>query len=140
MTNQNLLYLQVVDLAERCFLKEVLLWRAFRRLPVFIPGEKGDARFSYDYYEYQPFFEDYPITDTECAFAGLRISPEYQCLINNEYILSVAFYDGILSRDGLLLEDKEMLMAERERAVEHEKDVLVWREEYESFIDYCESG
>lgn len=136
MTNHNLLYLKAVDIAERCFLKEVLLWRAFRRLPVFIPGERGDARFSYDNDEYDPFFDDYPISPGECDFAGLPISPEHEYLASDEYFSSVSFYDSILSRDELFSDERRKLVAERERAVEHEKDVAAWKNEDEDFIDY----
>ena len=128
--------LEATQLAERCFLSEILHWLAFRRLPISkytLDGE--EARFSGD--ESPASFDDV-VTDTECAFAGLPPNPEYAAMLADPRPLGLDYYDALLRYD---LEETELnkLRQERAQAVEFHHNVAVWQASYDAYLEYFEA-
>jgi hypothetical protein len=125
--------LKATQLAERCFLSEILYWLAFRRLPISeftLDGE--EARFSGD--ESPASFDDV-VTDTECSFAGLPPNPEYAAMLADPWPHSLDYYDALLRYD---LEETELnkLRQERAEAVEFHHNVAVWQASCDAYLEY----
>jgi hypothetical protein len=125
--------LQALELAERCFLSEILHWLAFRRLPISeytLDGE--DARFFGDK---SPASFDDVVTDTECTLAGLPPNPEYEALLAERWFHDLDFYETMLA---LNLEETELnkLRQERAEAVEFHNNVAVWQASCDAYLEY----
>ena len=125
--------LQASQLAERCFLSEILHWLAFRRLPINeYTGDGEDARFFGD--ESPASFNDV-VTDTECTFAGLALNPEYAASLADRWFHGLDFYEAMLRYD---LEETELnkLRQERAEAVEFHHNVAVWQASCDAYLEY----
>jgi hypothetical protein len=125
--------LEATQLAERCFLSEILHWLAFRRLPIseYI-GDGEDARFFGDE---SPASFNYVVTDTECTFAGLALNPEYAALLADRWFHDLDFYEAMFRYD---LEETELnkLRQERAEAVEFHHNVAVWQASCDAYLEY----
>src|SRR4051794_12561800 len=87
-------YLQPVQLPERCFLGEVLFWMAFQRLPVAIYDPKGrDIRAEFD--GLQTGFPERSITDEEAKRAGIPPDPEFRAWMEDRVTSPPSFYDDL---------------------------------------------
>jgi hypothetical protein len=125
--------LQAAQLAERCFLSEILHWLAFRRLPISkytLDGE--EARFSGD--ESPASFSDV-VTDTECTFAGLALNPEYAALMAGRWFHELDFYEKLLAVDQ---EETVLnkLRQDRAEAVEFHHNMAVWQASCDAYLEY----
>jgi hypothetical protein len=128
--------LQSAELAERCFLSEILHWLAFRRLPISeYTGNGEDARFSDEEgYESPASFNDV-VNDTECTLAGLAPNPEYAALLADRWFHDLDYYEKTLALD---LKETELnrLRQERAEAVEFHHNVAVWQASCDSYLEY----
>jgi hypothetical protein len=134
----RMIFLQPVELPERCFLQEVLFWVAFQRLPI--------ANFTLDGVEFRASDEiggyavELPDTiyldDDECARAKIPPDPHFAQLIGERTSLSVEHYDKFLARNDLGEATRAELEAERNDAVEFEKACTAWEPYYATAIEY----
>jgi hypothetical protein len=119
-------FLQPVELSEKCFLHEVLLWVAFRRLPIAVYSaeeevELRDAERELDSYGYAADHPDIfqPLTDQECAGAGLPPDPRLVALLG-----------------GVPTEVEKSNFWDKEEALQHQREMQEWRPKYELVIEY----
>jgi hypothetical protein len=135
-------FLQEVYLTERCFLYEVLLWRAFGRIPVamHLEGEDDwriseDIRDSYD----APIPDDYFFSAEECSFAGIGNDPRNE---EENYLISDSrHYDQmieLLSESGNS-DELENQKNERKKAERLEASLAEWGLEFDDCVDEFKS-
>jgi hypothetical protein len=128
--------LQAVELAERCFLSELLDWLAFRRLPLALFTINGEeARFSDESGYEAGGLLDRMVTDTECAAAGLPPNPEYVAVLAGQHFHDLDFYDKMLA---LRLEEGELetLRKQRVEAVEYHRRMAQWQVSLDNYLEY----
>jgi hypothetical protein len=140
--------LQPVEMAERCFLHEVLYWLAFKRLPLAQYSLNGDqARFSDekgDGYGAPASFRE-AVTSTECALANLPPNPEYLAEVAGRFFYHLDHYDEKLSwklKDEDQAEEHRRLEAyrrERVEAVEYYQRLAEWPGLCDSYLEYFKS-
>jgi hypothetical protein len=129
-------FLQPVNLPERCYLEEVLMWVAFQRLPVaFYSLDGKDVRES-DEMEYEPAVAESQLTEDETRRAGIPPDPNWVALLEGNHLLSVAHYDKYLAESNLDAELREKWTAEREASRIFENKCEAWRPLYEQAIEY----
>lgn len=91
--------LSKIDPSKKCYLFEVLLWRAFGRFPEMHYGISGkDWRFDEDSRDdyAAPIPDGLELTDEECRFANLPNDPRMTALLERGGYHDVEFYDGLL--------------------------------------------
>ena len=92
-------FLQAVDVPERCFLGEVLLWVAFQRLPTSLYDDDGqDVRDTTEASGLIPEIPEWVITEDETKRADIPPDPEYLALMGERPTSPPAFYDDLLKR------------------------------------------
>jgi hypothetical protein len=129
------IFLQPVDVPERCLLKEVLFWVAFQRLPIAAYTLNGkEVRDSDEVDEFEK--TDSVLTEDETARAGIPADPDWVALSQERTTLYVASYDHLLSKNDLDDEERRKLEIEREAAIAYEKDRESWTPHYERAIEY----
>jgi len=92
--------LRRIDPPEKCYLSEVLLWRAFGRFPEFQFDNSGkDWRFESDVRDgYRaPIPDGFELTEEECRYAGLPDDPQITALLEHGGYLDLEHYDRILT-------------------------------------------
>jgi hypothetical protein len=116
------------ELAECCFLSELLYWVALKRFPLAIYDVEGsEFRFSSECELYANSAIESPVSDAECEFAGLPFNPRYRALIEERTILDAKLlqemekYVEVLS--GV---EREDMIARRQQAFATLKEVEVW--------------
>jgi hypothetical protein len=132
-------FLQRVDVPEICFLKEVLFWVAFRRLPVAIYDLDGnEKRNGTEIGGYAVELGDDPdwLEDEECATANIPPDPRYAAAIRGDTSLSVKHYNDQLGRFKNDNPSWQRLNKERDEAVAFEKEMESWSLQYEDAIEY----
>jgi hypothetical protein len=128
--------LQAIDLAENCFLSEVLLWLGVKRLPLAMNGVEGDEfRFSDENDVTTSELKQQEISEIECNLAGLPPNPVCMSLKNDTYRSNVEFYDKMLKHD-LSDEHLEKLKAERGEAIELASSMAEWQARYDEYMAY----
>jgi hypothetical protein len=133
-------FLQPVDVPERCFLHEVLLWVAFGRLPVAVYTDKGhDIRESQELGDIGGYAIDFigssSFSEEETERAGIPPDPSWQLLLEGKSDLPVVQYDNLLEYD-LEDADRSRLLVERDEAKKFEADYAAWTPHYERAIEY----
>jgi len=131
------IYLQPVQVPERCYLGEVLLWVAFQRLPIAIlvdDGEElretteiGGLTIEVPYWE---------ISEEETKRANIPPDPTYLALIEGKSTLLPAFYDDFLKRYDPEPDQRARLEKERAEAESYLQECVAWRPHYERAIEY----
>jgi hypothetical protein len=131
-------FLQQVDFPERCFLKEVLYWVAFQRLPLAFYNEDGhESRETEEIGDYAVDLRELPLSEDETARIGIPPDPDWLDLTgNSEYIHSLSFIDSLLAKSDLDAEARKSLEAERERSVKQNKEITTWLALYNRAIEY----
>jgi hypothetical protein len=132
-------FLQRVDVSEICFLKEVLFWVAFRRLPVAIYDLDGtEKRNGMDIGGYAVELGDIPdwLDDEECVIANIPSDPRYAAAIRGDSSLSVEDYNDLLARIETNNPRWLPLNKERDEAVAFEKEMEPWLLQYQDAIEY----
>jgi hypothetical protein len=133
-----MIFLQAVDLPERCFLQEVLFWAAFQRLPIVMYDDRGtEIRDSDEFedYEVDSYGGDF-IDEDECTRAGLPIDPRYTAIMEDGVTPSVEHCDRLLSIVKLEDSDRADLESQRRQALAFEQSLTEWQEKYNSVIEY----
>jgi hypothetical protein len=131
-------YLQAVDVPERCFLGEVLLWVAFQRLPT--------SLFSYDGKELRETTEvgglaveipaDWGISEEETKRANLPPDPYYLAMIQERSTQLPAFYDDLLKRYDPDPGERARIAEERAKAEVYQRECDQWEPLYLQAIEY----
>ncbi len=128
--------LEPVELAERCFLTEVLYWLAFRRLPLaqYVDDNEEDERFSsWNRFRATDVLR-LEVTDAECDFAGLSPNPEH----GHEGLEEVETYDAMLACD-LREDQRKWYEGFRAEAAALKPMMESWRELIEIYCAYFKS-
>jgi hypothetical protein len=129
-------FLQAVDVPERCFLGEVLLWVAFQRLPVsFYDNDGGDIRDTTEAGDLIAEIPDWVITEQETRHANIPPDPEYLALMGERPTSPPAFYDDLLKLD-LEPEDRARVEEDRAAAELYQRECEAWGPLYERAIEY----
>jgi hypothetical protein len=131
-------FFQPVVLPERCFLREVLCWLAFQRLPIFETDHEGtDLRESTEIGGYVIEVGDSFIDADECKRANIPVDPKYLALVEGRTMLSVSHYDEMLKKypntDKAFRQEMEN---EREEARKFENECEAWKPHYLRAIEY----
>jgi hypothetical protein len=131
------IFLQAVDIPERCYLGEVLLWVAFQRLPI--------AFYDYQGREFRDTREaggllievpDWVISEEETKRANIPPDPTYLALTQDRSTLLPDFYDDLLKRYDPEPDQTARLAKERAEAEIYQADCAAWRRCYEQAIEY----
>jgi hypothetical protein len=128
------IFLQAVDVPERCLLNEVLFWVAFQRLPV---GSQ-EARESYEFGDYAAALDD-TLSEEETKRAGIPKDPRLVALLEDKPLIPVSFYDRILTTGDLDDDFRKKMKVERKAAKAFEIERRDWQFHYERAIEYPES-
>jgi hypothetical protein len=131
------IYLRPVTLPERCYLREVLLWLAFQRLPTAVLTLDGKEIRDTDEVgiDASGVVEGY-IFEDETERAGIPPDPNWKAVFDDQEIVSVHLFDRRLQQEGLASEEREELEARRRAAAELERKNESWFLEYERAIEY----
>jgi|GEM_PF-6678778 len=128
------------DVAEKCFLIEVLYWRAFGRVPIEFYTSEGPYREDPEVYEdiAAPIPSEGYLSDEECAYAGLPPDPHTKAL--EEGISTNAdFYQRMLevfqAQDPI--DEKQVRETEHDlnQATAHQIEAKAWDLLYEEYVD-----
>jgi hypothetical protein len=134
-------FLQPVTLPPRCFLREVLYWVAFQRIPIAsftIDGE--EFRESQEIGGYEVELNDDEITDEEAQRVGINRDPRYVSLFEGgPSARDLSLIDERLARSDLDPDHRHFLEVDRKQALEFEKQLDAWWPEYQSVIEYPSS-
>jgi hypothetical protein len=142
--------LQTVDLADRCFLCELLYWVALKRFPLgqWDPKEGGEFRFSEECELDTSGFIESPVTFAECEFAGLSPNPHYRAQVENRDVfdkedlrIADAHIDRLSNfrREELSDIDQEELITHRREILTELKEVEDWNKELDTYLEYFKS-
>lgn len=132
-----------LDVPERCFMSEALLYLAFRRIPenfYMIEGVEGhfhDHDGSPGPFDEKPS-NQYPISDEECAVAGLDPNPSYELFMAGERYFPIEMIDQYL-RQYPDHPKAEELTAQRPLAIKHYAAQESWDEACDNYLEYCRS-
>ncbi|MFD0985505.1 hypothetical protein [Methyloligella solikamskensis] len=141
MVDENYTLLGPLHPAEKCYLFEVLLWRAFARLPEPYFIEDQEWRF------HREMLESYDapnpvcdaLSDEECAYAGIPPDPRFAALLGNQETLPVEHYDRMIQLvEGFDPPEPEKLKEQiesRERAVSYHAEVADWLPLLDDYLD-----
>jgi hypothetical protein len=134
--------LRKIDPPEKCYLSEVLLWRAFGRFPeILFDLDAKDWRFSSEALEnYGAPIPDGPeLTAEECRFADLPNDPRMIALTEEGGYSDLDFYDKMLSLpvndEGISKANVKELKSKRASAVKYYSELEKWIEKYRDYVD-----
>jgi hypothetical protein len=126
---------------EKCYLIEVLLWRAFGRFPELQYSDDGEdwrfdgnARYGYE----APIPGGSELSDGECSYAGIPPDPTMQALLEDKTINCVSDYDEWISNFRETEQDPDHLAElkrEREEAIALEKAEAEWTPIFDDYVD-----
>jgi hypothetical protein len=145
-------FLQVVELPTRCFLREVLLWTTFQRLPIidFDPGgaEVRESAFISKYcvanpdpWAKEPW--DSFLQTSECRRAGIPPHPLVKETLLSSLCFTPDLFDQLLNSYGVTRE--EMNLSEDQEDVEPysqqdmERAFEAWKPHYDRAVEYFQS-
>ncbi len=137
----NYTILKQVDLPSKCYLLEVLYWRAFGRIPEIVYDDNGnDSRFSEDSLDSfaAPIYEPPVLHDRECQYAHLTRDPRMKARLDGKFFMDLDDYDKMLSLDVGQPPDSKWLAdftEERRAAVNYYLEVDPWRVGFEDYLD-----
>src|SRR5262249_2505227 len=131
------IFLQPVELPQRCFLHEVLLWVAFQRLPVAVYTWNGkESREEYEIAGYSVEVGESYLTEDETRRAGIPKDPQWVALLEETTTLPVSHYDRFLRQNDLGEELRQKLESDREEAARFQAESEAWTRHYSRAIEY----
>jgi hypothetical protein len=129
--------LQTAELAESCFLSELLTWLALHRLPLANYALDGDEfRFSREMELFVHNTIAGRVTESECALAGLPLSPQIEAWNEDTHLSSVDFYNKILESDFYDDDQRRKFEDERKQAIELAEKDAAWQIQYLEYLEY----
>ena len=130
-------FLQPVDVPERCFLGEVLLWVAFQRLPLSLYDLEGsDVRDTTEAGGLVTEIPDWEISEEETKRANIPPDPTYLALTQDKSTLLPDFYDDLLKRYDPEPKERARIAKERAEAEIYQQECAAWQPFYEQAIEY----
>jgi hypothetical protein len=127
-------FLQPVELPQRCYLYEVLLWVAFQRLPIASYNWDGiEVREDSEHEGYEPSEPERVIYDEECKRAGIPPDPRYTALVTEGPLLTFRQLEPKVGADEALRLVQEASKREEERL---ETAYAEWEPHYRAAIEY----
>jgi hypothetical protein len=135
------IFLQPVELSQRCLLGEVLLWVAFQRLPVarYDFDEERDVPDPTKAYGLEADRPEPLITDEEAKRANIPPDPRFRALIEGRSPMPPSFYDGLMGEYDSEPEEKTQLLEERAAAEILQRAFDDWKPHYSRAIEYAVS-
>jgi hypothetical protein len=132
-------FLQPVDVPERCFLYETLLWLAFQRLPIALYNDRNvEIRDATEYESYEIESPNGPLTDEECKRAGIPPDPHFHYLVD-ESPAPIKTYDELEPKYG---HDETMRMIKErmdKQEEEYRRACAEWQPYYDEAVEYSAS-
>jgi hypothetical protein len=133
-------FLQPVNVPERCFLGEVLLWAAFQRVPLSLYDLDGrEVRDTTEADEVIAKNIEWKITDEETKRAGIPPDPDYRALVEDRPSLRPSFYDDLLKHYDPAPDERLRIEQERASAAVFERECEDWQVHYRRAIEYPSS-
>jgi hypothetical protein len=130
-------FLQPVDVPQRCFLGEVLLWVAFQRLPLSLYDHEGsEVRDTTEAGGLEAENIEWEITEEEAKRAGIPPDPKYLALVEDRSTLLPSFYDKLLKQYDPAPEERLRIEEERASAAVFERECEAWQVHYQRAIEY----
>lgn len=128
---------QPVQVPERCFLHEALLWLAFQRLPVtFYNDENKESRSASEYEGPEIESPGGPLTDEECERAGIPPDPHFHYLVDESPSPLQTYNDLEYGHDETVRRIKEAM--DKEQA-DYERACMEWQPHYDRATEYAAS-
>lgn len=130
---------QPVEVPERCFLHEAMLWLAFQRLPVALYNDQNkEIRSATDYEGHDIESPGGPLTDEECERAGIPPDPNFHFLVDDKPMPFLTYNDlePQFGHDEALRQVKEAM--DKEQA-DHERACAEWQPHYDKVTEYAAS-
>lgn len=134
-------YFSRVEPAEKCYLRELLYWRAFGRLPEAYWDEDGPWRFSPNVREYAdgPVPQEPHLTEDECRFAGIPMDPRTEWVESDTMLMDADFYRQQLetTRAGgdPFPEIADKLLLRIRESERQERIMKAWLPYFEDYLD-----
>jgi hypothetical protein len=132
-----MLFLQPVAIPEKCFLKEVLYWVAFQRLPLAACDSEGtdthDSTENIDF-KIEPLEVEW-LSDDECTKLGIPPDPNAAALRDDRTTAGVEF-DEYFSMDKLDEDFRRHLESERQEAARFKSEYENWKLKFTQAIEY----
>jgi hypothetical protein len=130
-------FLQPVDVPERCFLGEVLLWVAFQRLPLSLYDLEGrEVRDTTEAGGLEAENIEWEITVEEAKRVGIPPDPKFLALVEDRSTLLPSFYDDLLKRYDPAPDERRRIEEERASAAVFEREYEAWQVHYRRTIEY----
>ncbi len=127
---------------EKCYLYEVLLWRAFGRFPEMAWGDgEEDWRFESDAIDsYKaPIPSGEELSPEECDFAGIPNDPRMTNLLSKNFVTNSEFYRNIISKSGagetLDTDYLKEIGLNLKEAIKQEQEEADWLPQYQDYVD-----
>jgi hypothetical protein len=130
------IFLEPVEVPERCYLEEVLMWVAFQRLPTaWYTLDGKEIRESDDIDGYQTGIGT-ALSEDETSRAGIPIDPDLTWDLNNWPKMPLAHCEEYLARNDLEDDDRRAAEEWRDYAVKYEQERAAWQPLYDRAIEY----
>jgi hypothetical protein len=132
-------YWQPVEVPERCFLQEALLWLAFQRLPVaFYNDENKEIRSASEYDGPAIETPSGTLTDEECKRAGIPPDPHFHYLVD-ESPSRLQTYNDLEAQFGHDEARRRIKEAMDKEQADHERAYMEWQPRYDRATEYAAS-
>jgi hypothetical protein len=132
-------YWQSVEVPERCFLHEALLWLAFQRLPIALYNDEiNEIRSASEFEGPEIDSPGGPLTDEECERADIPPDPHFHYLVD-ENPRPLQTYNDLepqYGHDEAMRRIKEAM--DKEQA-DYQRACIEWQPEYDRATEYAAS-
>jgi hypothetical protein len=130
-------YWQPVEVPERCFLDEALLWLAFQRLPItFYNNENKEIRSASEYEGPKIETPSGPLTDEECTRAGIPPDPHFHHLVDESPRQTYKDLEPQYGHDEALERIQEAMHKEQ---ADYQRAGAEWQRHYDGATEYAAS-
>jgi len=129
-------FLQPVDVPDRCFLHDALLWVAFQRLPTaWYNDSYREIREATEHEGYAIESPEGPLTEDECNRVGIPVDPERSFLLD-ERPSPLTTYNELEAKYGPDEADRRIREEMNRNDQEHERACSEWQPHYQRAIEY----
>src|SRR5215475_7632441 len=133
-------FLQPVDVPERCFLHEALLWLAFQRLPVALYNNYKDRileiRSATEDEDLEIESPGGPLTDEECERNGIPPDPHFHSFESPRPRQTYNDLEPQYGHDEAMRRIKEVMDKE---LADYERACMEWQPHYDRATEYAAS-
>lgn len=134
--------LRRIEPPEKCYLSEVLLWRAFGRFPeIQYSLSENDWRFDSETRDgyHAPIPDGSELTAEECQYANLPDDPRMIALLEHGGYSDVEHYDRLLEicvdLQDIDQAKIEEIRSDRNAALLHKSELEIWSAKYDEYVD-----